>query len=92
MERWVSKSLETLTAVGRKAQQRRQQPPWILHYWLLRRSQEHGKKALNMMVDPNNHTRWKHKWRWHHRECVWDKVVSEWAGAEDGMDKRIMCE
>ena len=29
---------------------------------------------------PNNHTRWKHKWRWHDRGCVWDKRASEWAG------------
>ena len=29
-----------------------------------------NKKALSMMVDPNNRTRWKHKWSWHNRGCV----------------------
>ena len=27
--------------------------------------------------NPYNHTRRKHKWGWHHRGCVWDKVAAE---------------
>ena len=41
-----------------------------------------------MKEDPSNHTRWKHQWRWHNRGCVWDKIASEWAGAEDWRDNR----
>ena len=49
---------------------------------------EKDKKTLNMMIlDPNNHTRWKHKLEWHNRGCVWDKVASEWAVAEDWSEK-----
>ena len=46
------------------------------------------RKPLNMMVDPNNHTRWKHTWEWHHRGSVLDKLASEWSGAEEWMEKR----
>ena len=48
-------------------------------------------KALNMMVDPNNRTRWTHKRRWHNRGRVWDRLASEWAGAEDWTEKRKRC-
>ena len=48
-------------------------------------------KALDMMVGPNNHARWKHKWEWQNHECVWDKLASEWAGAEDGTGKKRKC-
>ena len=43
--------------------------------------------ALSVMVDPNNHTRWKHKW--HNRE--WDNLASECAGNEDWTEKRKLC-
>ena len=36
-----------------------------------------------MERDPGNHTRWKHKWRWHNRGNVWDQISTEWAGEED---------
>ena len=42
-------------------------------------------KALNMVVDPNGHTRWRQK-----RGCVWDKIASEWAGMEEWSEKRKM--
>ena len=45
-------------------------------------------KALSMMVDLHNHTRWKHKLWWHHRGCVWEKIASEWAWAAEWSDKR----
>ena len=28
-------------------------------------------------------TRWKHKWRWHNRGCVLDKIASDWARVEE---------
>ena len=40
-------------------------------------------EASEMEEDPFNHTRWKHKWGWHNRGCVWDKVATELAGDED---------
>ena len=36
--------------------------------------------AHNLRDDPSNHTRWKHKWSWQNRECVWRRVASEWSG------------
>ena len=33
-------------------------------------------KALNRMVDRDTHTRWKHKWSWHNRGCVWHKIAN----------------
>ena len=44
-------------------------------------------KALNMIVAPNNHTRWKHKWEWYNCGCVWDKIASEWAGVKERSEK-----
>ena len=41
-----------------------------------------------MERDPGNHTRWKHKWRWHNRGNVWDQISTEWAGEEDLMRAR----
>ena len=38
------------------------------------------------------HTRRKHKWRWHTRGCVWDKLATEWAGDEDWTSKRTKCQ
>ena len=32
-----------------------------------------------MQEDPENRTRWKHKWRWHNRGTVWDKMATRWA-------------
>ena len=42
-----------------------------------------------MERDKGNHTRWKHKWRWHNRGNVWCKIATEWAGEEDWMRARI---
>ena len=36
-----------------------------------------------MERDYENHARWKHKWEWHNRENVWDRIATEWAGKED---------
>ena len=44
-------------------------------------------EGVKMLVDPHNHTRWKHHWRWHNRGCVWDKLASEWTGDVDGIKK-----
>ena len=30
-----------------------------------------------MERDPENHTRWKHKWRWHSGGNLWDKIDTE---------------
>ena len=48
-------------------------------------------QARMMEEDPCNHTRWKHKWRWHNRGTFWDKMATDWAGKEDWMSKRKMC-
>ena len=45
-------------------------------------------KNRNMTVEPNSHSRWKHKWRWHNRGCVWDKIASDWAGHEEWSNNR----
>ena len=45
----------------------------------------------HMLADPINHTRWKHKWRWHNRGCAWDKLASEWVAAEDWTEERDRC-
>ena len=42
-------------------------------------------QAKMMKGDPDNHTRWKHKWVWHDRGNVWDKIALEWGGEEDWM-------
>ena len=36
-----------------------------------------------MKEDPENRTRWKHKWRWYNRGNVSDKMATCWAGEED---------
>ena len=41
-----------------------------------------------MKRDPESQTRWKHKWSWHNRGHVWDKIATEWAGKEDWMSER----
>ena len=33
-------------------------------------------KQLKCKMTPYNHTRWKHRWCWHNRGCVWDKMLS----------------
>ena len=40
------------------------------------------------VVDPTNDTKWKHTWRHHSRDNVWDTAVSKWAGDEEWMTKR----
>ena len=45
-------------------------------------------QASGMKQDPCNHTRWKHKWVWHNRGCVWDKLATDDAGKEDWISKR----
>ena len=44
------------------------------------------------MVDSTDHTKWKRKWRWHNRGCVWDKTASEWAGVKSGLTEKKMSE
>ena len=43
-----------------------------------------------MERDSENHTRWKHKWRWHNRGNVCYKIATEWAGEEDWLRARNM--
>ena len=38
--------------------------------------------------DPENRTRWKHKWVWHKRGNVWDKMATCLAGKKDWMIAR----
>ena len=47
-------------------------------------------QAKMMERDLENHTRWKHQWRWHNRGNVWDKIATEWAGKEDWTGARTM--
>ena len=41
-----------------------------------------------MRDDPMNHTRWTHKWKWHNRGNVWDKIATDSAGDADWISKR----
>ena len=41
-----------------------------------------------MRGDPTNQTRWKHKWKWHNRGNVWDKIATGWAGEDDWISNR----
>ena len=41
-----------------------------------------------MKEDAENRTRWKHKWEWHNRGNVWDKMATCWAGKKDWMIAR----
>ena len=41
-----------------------------------------------MRDDPLNQTRWKHKWKWHNRGNIWDKIASDLASKEDWISKR----
>ena len=45
-------------------------------------------QAEMMKRDPENHTRWRHKWRWHNRGNVWDKIATDWTGKEDWVRER----
>ena len=45
-------------------------------------------QASGTKEDPCNHMKWKHKWRWHNRGCVWDKTAADWAGMEGWMRER----
>ena len=38
--------------------------------------------------DSMNLTRFKHKWKWHNRGIVWDKIATDWAGDDDWISKR----
>ena len=49
-------------------------------------------EARNMKVDPNDHTRWKHKIGWQNRGCVWDRIASEWSGKEHWSIKTKRCQ
>ena len=41
-----------------------------------------------MKEAPENRTRWEHKWGWHNRGNVWDKMASRWAGEKYWMRVR----
>ena len=45
-------------------------------------------QAKGTKDDPCNHTRWKHRWAWHNRGCVWDKIATDWACKTDWMSER----
>ena len=49
-------------------------------------------EAVEMKNTPHNHSRWKHKWSWHNRGCVWDKLATEWVGDENWTSKRAKCQ
>ena len=38
----------------------------------------HSLKTEMMERDPENHTRWTHKWTWHNRGNVWDNIATDW--------------
>ena len=48
----------------------------------------HAAHTEVMRDDPTNQTRWKHKWKWHNRGNVWDKIATGWAGEDDWISKR----
>ena len=50
----------------------------------------HSLQTEMMERDCQNHTRWKHRWEWHNRGNVSDKVATDWAGKEDWMRTRKM--
>ena len=52
------------------------------------RDRWHSLQTEMMERDPENHTRWKHKWGWHNRGNVWDKIATDWAGREDWTRER----
>ena len=41
-----------------------------------------------MKEDHENRTRWKHKWEWHNRGNVWDKLATCWTGKKNWMFAR----
>ena len=46
-------------------------------------------KAIKMKDYLCNHTRWKHKWRWHNRGCVFGtKSPPKWCGKEEWNTER----
>ena len=45
-------------------------------------------QAKGTKDDPCNHTRWKQRWAWHNRGCVWDKIATDWACKTDWMSER----
>ena len=45
-------------------------------------------QAKKLKEYPCNHAWWKHKWGWHNRGNVWDKITTDWAGKEDWMSER----
>ena len=45
-------------------------------------------QTLDMVIDPNNHTRWKHKWRLPKGRCVWVKLTSGWSTGR-GLDREV---
>ena len=55
--------------------------------------EEHGlvekqKPWIWWLTQTTIHTRWKHKWGCHNWGCVWDKIASEWVGAEEWCEKK----
>ena len=44
--------------------------------------------ARMMKEDPENRTKWKHKWVWHNRGNVWDKMAEYWECKKDWMTAR----
>ena len=38
----------------------------------------HAIHTEGMKDDPQNHTRWRHKWKWHNRGNVLDKIATDW--------------
>ena len=51
-----------------------------------------NEQALKMMLDPENHSKWKHKWYGVIEVVFCGRLASSWAGEADWMDKRKRCE
>ena len=49
----------------------------------------HALHTRMMKEDPENSTRWKHKWSWHNRGNLWDMMAARLAREKDWTMKRI---
>ena len=49
----------------------------------------HALHTRMMKEDPENSTRWKHKWSWHNRGNLWNMMAARLAREKDWTMKRI---
>ena len=57
-------------------------------YWWKSTRWWHYLQTRMMKEGPENRTRWKHKWRWHNRGNVWEKMASRWTGEKNWISVR----